>query len=374
MAKENGGIIGVVNTPTQSVASGVWASQDQYNARVGDIWPGQPYSIDFLVIAGGGGGGSGAVAPNNGGGGGAGGYRTSTQTVSGGTVITVTVGDGGALDVSGNASEISGSGLTTITSAGGGHGGGDPTEYLEAKGRDWNKTPDMQLLRSEFDRENSDLDAEAREELFAKKLSDEYGMNPDGSFEDADSKAARIGKQLMERDAKKLRSQRIAEQEKFKIPERKKVEEKVQQEEYDPTEEYNRLVELDEIKPIISSKMIPVGDTGYGFELENPEEVIGMMADTRKFWSVFKDSEGNLNLQAVAKVMAIAKNQAQYEKDLLQLGGDLAMEGYLKTKKNVKDVSSDKPDLNKDLPDSGEFDPDAFMKEALRQKRAKQKV
>jgi hypothetical protein len=50
MAKENGGIIGVVNTPTTSVASGVWASQDQYNARVGDIWPGQPpYSIDFLV-------------------------------------------------------------------------------------------------------------------------------------------------------------------------------------------------------------------------------------------------------------------------------------------------------------------------------------
>jgi hypothetical protein len=31
-----------------------------------------------------------------GGGGGAGGYRTSTQTVSVGTVITVTVGDGGA--------------------------------------------------------------------------------------------------------------------------------------------------------------------------------------------------------------------------------------------------------------------------------------
>jgi hypothetical protein len=32
-----------------------------------------------------------------GGGGGAGGYRTSTQTVSVGTVITVTVGDGGAV-------------------------------------------------------------------------------------------------------------------------------------------------------------------------------------------------------------------------------------------------------------------------------------
>src|SRR6056300_1449970 len=52
----------------------------------------QTYSADFLVIAGGGSGGS----LSNGGGGGAGGYRTSTQTLSGGTTYTITVGDGGA--------------------------------------------------------------------------------------------------------------------------------------------------------------------------------------------------------------------------------------------------------------------------------------
>ena len=88
----------------------------------------QPYSIDFLVIAGGGGGGGSRAA-----GGGAGGYRTSTQTVSSGTTITVTVGNGGAggtgtagnatRGTSGSDSSISGSGLTTITSAGGGGGG-----------------------------------------------------------------------------------------------------------------------------------------------------------------------------------------------------------------------------------------------------------
>jgi hypothetical protein len=79
-----------------------------------------PYSIDFLVVAGGASGGSG--------GGGAGGYRTSTQSVQAGTVITVTVGDGGASSNSttsnaGSDSSISGSGLTTITSAGGGKAG-----------------------------------------------------------------------------------------------------------------------------------------------------------------------------------------------------------------------------------------------------------
>ena len=124
MAKRNGGIIGKVNTPTTSVAKGVWRLQDQYNARKNNIWPGQPYSVDFLVVAGGGGG-----RPDNlggsryaAGGGGAGGYRESTQSVSVGTVITVTVGDGGPLDSSGSISEISGTGLTTITSAGGGVG------------------------------------------------------------------------------------------------------------------------------------------------------------------------------------------------------------------------------------------------------------
>jgi hypothetical protein len=85
------------------------------------------YSIDFLVIAGGGSGGN-----TNGAGGGAGGFRTSTQTVEKLTVITVTVGDGGAATSTkglrgnnGSDSSISGSGLTTITSAGGGGGGSE---------------------------------------------------------------------------------------------------------------------------------------------------------------------------------------------------------------------------------------------------------
>jgi len=101
----------------------------------------QPYSVDFLVIAGGGGAGGGAGS-QHGGGGGAGGYRTSTQTVSPGTVITVTVGDGGvggggsdpAQGTNGSTSSISGSGLSTITSAGGGGGGGDTGTFSGASG------------------------------------------------------------------------------------------------------------------------------------------------------------------------------------------------------------------------------------------------
>jgi hypothetical protein len=107
-----------------------WVASSGVNSGTQALDP-LPYDIDFLVVAGGGGSGSAKTGSGSGGGGG-GGYRTSTQSVIGGTVITVTVGDGGAggtgtsgnvVGSNGSDSSISGSGLTTITSAGGGGGG-----------------------------------------------------------------------------------------------------------------------------------------------------------------------------------------------------------------------------------------------------------
>ena len=116
-----------------------WLATSGINEGTDALSP-APYSIDFLVIAGGAAGGTGGNA-EGGGGGGAGGYRTSTQSVGIGTVITVTVGDGGpsgnpsnANGNSGANSSISGSGLTTITSAGGGGGEGGAKASSGASG------------------------------------------------------------------------------------------------------------------------------------------------------------------------------------------------------------------------------------------------
>ena len=112
----------------------------------GDITP--TIAVDFLVI----GGGAGSAY----GGGGAGGYRNSfsTETSGGnsssqtplavwsGTVYTITVGAGGAAGV-GNAvntgaqganSTITGADITTITSTGGGYGGGYNTSAYAVPG------------------------------------------------------------------------------------------------------------------------------------------------------------------------------------------------------------------------------------------------
>ena len=89
----------------------------------------QTYTVDTLVVAGGGG-----SIRNNAGGGGGGGMRTSTPTLTGGTVYTLTVGAGGVglgattVGNSGGDSTITGSGFSTFTSTGGGgSAGGDAT-------------------------------------------------------------------------------------------------------------------------------------------------------------------------------------------------------------------------------------------------------
>jgi hypothetical protein len=125
MAKRNGGIIGKVNTPTTSVATGVWRLQDQFNAKKNNIWPFVTYNIQVLLLAGGGGGGAG----NGGGGGGAGGLlNTASVTLTPGTVYSLSAGAGGAFDTPGIDSTFSGTGTPTLTALKGGRGANNPNQ------------------------------------------------------------------------------------------------------------------------------------------------------------------------------------------------------------------------------------------------------
>ena len=83
-------------------------------------------SVEYLVVAGGGaGGGTSGGADGSGGGGGAGGYRAGTLSVVPATSYTVTVGGGGVAGSPGGTNMQGGDSVfSTITSAGGGAGGG----------------------------------------------------------------------------------------------------------------------------------------------------------------------------------------------------------------------------------------------------------
>jgi hypothetical protein len=85
-----------INTPTTSLASGRWSTNEVIQAKSSSTWPiislGPTPTVEYLAVAGGGGGGW-----NGGGGGGAGGLLSGTGlSVTTATAYTVTVGAGGA--------------------------------------------------------------------------------------------------------------------------------------------------------------------------------------------------------------------------------------------------------------------------------------
>ena len=130
-------------------------AQGQTSDREFSLTSSYVIASNWLVVAGGGSGGAGYYA----GGAGAGGYRTSTQNLTAGITYTATVGNGGAgstnqlaLGANGQNSSISGTGLTTITSAGGGAGGSRNSSNggANAKGQDGGSGGGSSTQQSDF--------------------------------------------------------------------------------------------------------------------------------------------------------------------------------------------------------------------------------
>lgn len=116
--------IGSANASTKATGGAIYSDANyMYHVftSTGAFTPTQSLTADVLVVAGGGGGGSQRGCRGNGGGG-AGGYRLTTDSFTGSTSYTVTVGAGGAAGTT-TGSNGGNSVINSITSVGGGGGG-----------------------------------------------------------------------------------------------------------------------------------------------------------------------------------------------------------------------------------------------------------
>lgn len=236
--------------------------------------------------------------------------------------------------------------------------GGEPEAFLNSQAKDWTKPSDFEILRDAFFASDkvSGLDDEAAEELFSRELSEKgYNASIDGKFEDENSKEARVGKQLMQRDAAKVRAANIEAQKKFSYE--KPVEKPVVQ--FDPVKAREAIVANEPVKKFLENKLVKISGTEYSHEVADPEAVIGMMTDTRKFWNLFKDEKGTIDFTRIQKALAFAVNPDGYEKDLLDLGYALGEEKYLTEKKNIDSIREKNQD--KEVDGKG-FSKEGFIK------------
>lgn len=216
---------------------------------------------------------------------------------------------------------------------------GNANAYLEARGVDWDKKDDLDILKNKFERENSDLDPKIREKIWRRKLADEYKIKPDLTQEEMESEDYEIAQGLLKRDANKARSEFKETQKKFQVVERKPQEQT--QQAFDPAAYKKQVLAEKDIDAFMKSKLLKLGiknDSGqsFGYEPTNPEGIIEMMVDDRKFLRTFYNPETRqVDRTKQAKIYAYSMDPDGYEQQLVDFGKQLGLEERLKEVKNT---------------------------------------
>jgi hypothetical protein len=215
---------------------------------------------------------------------------------------------------------------------------GNASAYLEAKGVDWDKKDDVEVLRLKFENEYADLDEKTREKLWKREVADKYKIKSDLSEEELASDDYQIAQGLLKRDAKKIREEFKESQKKFQIVDKQQG--ATTENKFNPETYKREILKEKEIASFLKSKLLTLSvkdESGqsYGYEHENPEQIIEMMVDDRKFLSTFYDFKSKkVDRAKQAKIYAFASDIAAYENQLVEFGKSLGLEDRLKEEKN----------------------------------------
>ena len=210
---------------------------------------------------------------------------------------------------------------------------GTLTPYLEATSVNYEEMSDEKIMRRELERANPTLSAKAIERLYNRDVVSKYSLDVDKY----DEEEVELGKELLKADASKLREKYVDEQKKFTQPEvaETKQEDTVNQEE--AMAKWTQTVsQSDYTKDMLENKRILVsyGDDKFSYEVENPEDLQAMTLDNNKFFSLFKDENGQVDFDRWYRVLAFAIDPEVYDSSLISHGQELGQEKVVSDLKN----------------------------------------
>lgn len=204
--------------------------------------------------------------------------------------------------------------------------GGDPSDYLNAKGFNWDSVSDMDIIKSDMKKQFPSFSAAEIDRLIAKK----YTLTGEEE-EDAD------GLLLMKAEAHTKREQQKAEQSKFRIPEAPKpVEVQQAATEQETAQARQQTIQqtvqhLKQNEPSTQALMatkkvtVPLGNTSYNFNV-NPDFVTDAIVNPETWQRLVSTNpqEADVsklvtNIPLLQKLVTMASNP-NYEKDLFNYG------------------------------------------------------
>ena len=224
---------------------------------------------------------------------------------------------------------------------------GNLTPFLEATSKDYDTMSDIDLLKSNFDKENSDLSEKARNRLFEKEL-EKYNLD---SYDEDDTE---VGNALLKRDAGKLRKALKEEQQQFiqsiQPQGQGQQEQQPSQEEIEAQQAESRKIIQGGISGVVKNNLIKVEANGEGinYQIGDTTKVVDYALDSSKFLSTFA-KDGQVDWDKWTKVVAFAENPTQFISELIKHGKSLGRKTMEAELKNVTP-----PTISKEVIESNE--------------------
>lgn len=210
---------------------------------------------------------------------------------------------------------------------------GDIKPYIDALSYDFEKMSPEEIFKYELKKEYPDISSGDFDRLFSHEVSAKFGRisEPEEHEEDYDEAKAnvRIAKVKMEAWAKKKRSDLLKDRDTFLKPPPKDdiADLSVVIEKWDKEVRENPVsVKLKSDKTLDFS--------GFNFEVDDPNAVIGSIVDDNLFFNLFKTGEDKVDFEKFYKVVAVARNMNKFVESLLNHGKALGKAELLRDRKN----------------------------------------
>jgi hypothetical protein len=217
---------------------------------------------------------------------------------------------------------------------------GNLTPFLEATSKDYDAVSDVEILKANFDKENSDLSEKARNRLFEKEL-EKYNLD---SYDEDDTE---VGNALLKRDAGKLRKALKEEQQQFiqsiQPQGQGQQEQQPSQEELEAQQAESRKIIQGGISGVVKNNLIKVEANGEGinYQIGDTTKVVDYALDSSKFLSTFA-KDGQVDWDKWTKVVAFAENPTQFISELIKHGKSLGRKMMEAELKNVTPPTNSK--------------------------------
>ncbi len=217
---------------------------------------------------------------------------------------------------------------------------GNINRYVQAASVDFSTMSPEQILRVDLQKQYPTATAEQLDLLYETEVKDKYKM--DAELYPPDGKEAKAAAIKMKMDADRLRAGFIKENEAFKLPSRDlQAEAQTQQQAavQQAKERNDAFLNQDYSKSVMTGKKIVFKELGQGipdfnYELDDPQEVAGILTDPKIVSKYLSDGKGGTDPEAVFQVGAFIKDRKAFIQTWINYGKTLGTDAIIEEKHN----------------------------------------